>query len=165
MADVSNASASASVEQAQGIAQVALGLRQIDEAVQRTSIAATQTEEAAHRMDREMRELRKLLPGAESVPARTPAEETREIRGGGRSPDVLPVPRAIVLDDPLSSFGPSSRPSSASPVDSPRRRGGETSESGRRRAAALTAPLEAEGDRVVRPGDRIVLDDREFGRY
>jgi len=168
MADVSNASASASVEQAQGIAQVALGLRQIDEAVQRTSIAATHTEEAAHRMDREMRELRKLLPGVESgpMPALTHAEDARgaDHHHHHRAADVSPsAPRAIVLDGPLPS-GPSSSP----PVDLPRRRDGEApvpSSSGGRRAPTLAAPLESEGDRVVRPGDRIVLDDREFGRY
>ncbi len=189
MADSSAASSSTSAEQATAILQVNQELGQMNSMTKTTKNAAEHTAAAVANLSRQVEDLRRMLenfnlglgnapklqapdfrPSARAVDAgdhRAINRKNLEFHGGYAAPAAsgkdgyggYSPPHAGMSDDFAAPF----RHKAASEWD-PGTGGGKAT------PAQLTqGPTEfrttQEGDRVVRPGQSIHLDDTEFGRY
>lgn len=175
-ADLVNEIATSAQEQAQAIAQINLGLGQIETATHRSMANAEDTAKAAAELASHAGELRRLLgpdagkdlfrsflsPPETVLPLR---EKTQKPKGvpraralGEGSPSPSPRPLSTRLEPPSSIPAPSRQRSLTSP-SSPSSNSDWPSHSSHSRKKKEDASS------LLPPCSRVTIDDREFGRY
>ena len=136
--------AAASNEQAQGIAQINQGLKQVDHVTQQNTAGAEESASAAEELSGQAEHLRQLLDRFQL--------ESRDARPEipGLPPELASAFQAF-LEQSGFTLGPKA-PASASPAPAP--------------IPSPNRPApRSSGTRDVDPSDLIRLDDHEFGRY
>ncbi|MEQ1502590.1 MAG: methyl-accepting chemotaxis protein [Myxococcota bacterium] len=150
--------AAASNEQARGIAQIDLGLRQVDQVTQQNTAGAEESAAASDELSAQASRVREMLE--RFVLRRADAAKLPEI-----TPELLAALQVFLSQQggklPVAAPKPSAKTTGATPAATP----APSRASAPRAAPAIPKRIHANGKGHVDPASIIPLDDDEFGRY